>query len=516
MKEIHANHAQLEAIYVNARTLLCVMGRGTGKSDFITAPRIIDNVQAMPRSVGGLIVPNYANYQKIWDSIKKGFEKLGWRHGEHYIVSKQPPQAWEKGLSAPIDADKFKNYVSFFNGSGFYILSAKTGHNGANLDWLAVEEAKLIPDAFFRETYLAVRGLNVNLFGHLPNYGSLTVVTDRPRPNDYQWLYEYEKAAKTELNQDTIELIKASNIKRDELQKQLITDKLTDKGYLERQIRHIERELVFFRKKAVHFLEASSLENIHVLGIEKIQEWQKLGDYDFAVSVLNLKPPKVQDAFYHYFSPKIHSYQSQNDIIPNVPFHIGLDYNSAICCLEVVQIIGEEFRVVRSFDSTEAMALQAVCAKFADFCKEYPQNKLIHYHYDHTAKQGRGANNDLAYYQTVELELRKAKLYVVPNFIGYTVSHEERRKYYNALLAEELPTKFRYNAHYCQNLASSLAGAELIYYTENGKTKTKKSKKNETNAALDQTVQTHHSEALDTLVQALLIKKQNRKVFEDV
>lgn len=427
-KKLHANYAQLRVLAILSRITICVMGRGTGKTDFITAPWIAGNVFAMPRSVGGLIIPNYSNYQKIFSEIKKGLEKIGLRENLHFVINRQPPKAWgAKGYNAP--STDFKNYISFYNGSGFYILSSNTGHNGANLDWLAVEEAKLIPDVFFRETYLAVRGANIDLFGDLSNFGSLLVVTDRPRQGEYDWFYSYEKEYLNEDNLLLIELIKAIGLKIKKLEKQVTTNVVLTDAYLLNKIANLKAELNFFRRKAINYVEASSLENIHVLGTEKIVEWAKtLSSYDMAVSVMNLKPNQAEHRFYDFFDTKKHAYYAENDILPNIPLHIAFDYNSAICCLEVVQVVNNVCKVVRSFDSADG--LESLCNQFISYFKPLINNKLVYYYYDHTAKQGRGANNRIAYHETVEHFLR-THFYLVPKYIGYASLHDDRRSLYS-------------------------------------------------------------------------------------
>ncbi len=271
MHKIHYNKPQLSVFATLARITIAIFGRGTGKTEGITALWVLYNMLAMPRSVGGIIVPKYDGVEKIWAGIRKGFEKFGYIENEHYVINVQPPETWEKGFNAP--SKNFKNYVSFYNGAGFYILSANSNHNGSNLDWLVVEECKLIPEDFFRETYLAVRG-NEDLFGTFSHHGSLLCVTDRPRDTDEQWIYQFEKEYHKPKNKLTIDVINAIHLQINELVAKG-NEVLANTDAIAKQIATYKMQQNELRKYAVNLVEASTLENIEVLGINKILEYRK-------------------------------------------------------------------------------------------------------------------------------------------------------------------------------------------------------------------------------------------------
>ncbi len=227
-----------------------------------------------------------------------------------------------------------------------------------------------------------------------------------------------------------------------------------------------------------------------------------------------MRPNKAEHGFYASFNPQKHAYYADNDVLENQALHIGCDYNAAICCMEVVQHYANQFKVVRSLDSTQG--IEGLCKAFAVLF-EKRANKLVYFHYDHTAQQGKGASaSSERYYLIVIRELRSYGFNVIERDMGYASSHDARFGFYEKLFhrKDSKQTVFTYNAKHCQNLALSLSNARAKYVSAEGKTYIGKDKDDEKNVRLDQTQTTHHSEALDTLVTGLLIKTQKTSTFQ--
>lgn len=58
-KRVYFNKPQLMAQYIGAKTTVIVAGRRTGKTDSIASPFVLRNMQRMPGSTGGIVVPTF-------------------------------------------------------------------------------------------------------------------------------------------------------------------------------------------------------------------------------------------------------------------------------------------------------------------------------------------------------------------------------------------------------------------------------------------------------------------------
>ena len=56
---VYFNKPQLLTQYIGAKTTVIVAGRRTGKTDSIASPFVLRNMQRMPGSTGGIVVPTF-------------------------------------------------------------------------------------------------------------------------------------------------------------------------------------------------------------------------------------------------------------------------------------------------------------------------------------------------------------------------------------------------------------------------------------------------------------------------
>ena len=90
--KIYMNDMQLECMNIAANTSVIVGGRGVGKGE-LHACYILRNMQAMPRSTGGIIVPNLKRgLSNTLPSMLEHLERWGYRRNVHWIIGKQPPK----------------------------------------------------------------------------------------------------------------------------------------------------------------------------------------------------------------------------------------------------------------------------------------------------------------------------------------------------------------------------------------------------------------------------------------
>ena len=66
-KRIYFNTPQRLTQLIGANTTVIVAGRRTGKTDSIASPFVLRNMQRMPGSTGGIVVPTYKHGLTLCD-----------------------------------------------------------------------------------------------------------------------------------------------------------------------------------------------------------------------------------------------------------------------------------------------------------------------------------------------------------------------------------------------------------------------------------------------------------------
>lgn len=547
-KKSHYNRPQIEAYAVAARQTGVIAGRGTGKSLGMTAPYIHRNLHLMPRSSGGLLGPSYSNVvSKIIPEIKLGWEKLGFFEEIHYVIGQKPPKNWPLAHRFPSKA--YQHFISSITGAGFFVLSGdRAVNNGATMDWLAIEEIRLLKQSKFVEVVPAVRGHSPE-FGHLSAHKSTFFVTDMPkRPEEY-WVLDLIK----ENNSEAVRQILM-------IEQQMLKwrAEINEKGESrQRQIRQYYREaeeaLNELRKNLSHLVTADTLDNIHALGIDQIEMYRRtLPEFDFITSVLNRRPNKVQDAFYAAFNDATddsgHTYDALSDEIVDKygllidqyerdcswdtdldldkPLSVGFDYNHTIRCAVVGQRQGMIYRLLHDFHqlpkpnavpgANEPSGLELLVKQICRYYR-FHRNKRVKYFWDSTAKQGRNAHVDFNFWQSIEQSFKKFGWSVELCYTGAPSTYRSRHEVWETVLheADDRFPRLRVNRENCADLIISInstrAGVDR-------KGRTKKIKTDEGNVALNQLHTTHMAEAADNLIMGDIygLAKRNEQHFVQV
>jgi hypothetical protein len=510
-KRVHLNTIQQLAYIVFARVMVAVCGRGMGKTKYITSLWLLNNLLRMPRCGGGLLIPSYAGMSKITSKIYEGWEMMGYREwnaqtGGHYVIGKKPPEIWPIGYNAPREREGYKNYVTFYNGAGFYYLSSKSAHNGSDLDFLGVEEGKLIKGERYREIALAVRG-NESVFSHLGCHGSRLVVSDMPRMDegDEDWYLSW----KQEHNQDNVDKIIACHKHLNYLYQSLEKwDKPGKRKRINYEINMLTPVLEHLRKNTTCYIEADSLQNIMALGFDYFVNIAKdLDGLDLLTSVLNYPVKRVKGGFYGMFNEAKHGYTSaeigdytdcrkDSDIRKDMPIDIACDYNNAICVLLAGQRHGDDYKTLNELIVESPKFITDLAREFVKYYEAFPK-KIVNYHYDATALQGRNALSNKRYYEEFVAVLRLAKWQVNMYYHSKVITHNDRYKFWNKMHRGAMSITFSYNVHNCKYLPISLGKAGTLAHRDGS---IGKDKRPELNKKIDQKTTTHISEALDSLV----------------
>lgn len=513
------NNPQLLAYLINAQTSVNILGRATGKTSRITALWLLDKIERMPRSIGGLIVPNEKNQEKILGEIWNCWEEFGYVEGVDYVVGKRPPKEFKQAYKAP--KDNFHNYISFKNGSGLYILSSRTKHNGSNLDYLGVEEARFCDELLFNETLYAMRS-NSKHFGHLACHKAVLLVTDMPDGDFPQqaWVLQY----KEKMNLEFVAAILCQQIILDTLRKELDrlpTPKAAKRIKKEKEIAEAAALLEFLRKGVVFYQEADSLENIAALGVDVINQWLTGSTNldDFLRAVLNVQKVSDSKLYYAAFKKSVHTYYAPDrqlpivhtekdsrfdaDVVPDEALHIAFDYNNSFCPVVVGQV--EEATTLRIVNNLYVYHPQDLKDLIKQFCHyyRYHKEKTVYYYYDHTALQGRSATSAHEHCFEVERQFTALDWHIVPIYIGQACSHDTRIAIWKTVLQEQdvLELKLRINQR-CEKFITAIEQTKIKQVESKGKKYRTKDKGAETSKrkSLDHATLTHQTEALDMLL----------------
>ncbi|WBL42381.1 hypothetical protein PBT90_16720 [Algoriphagus halophytocola] len=531
-KQVHLNVPQLLYWLVQARISICLWGRATGKTEGPGAMFTMNNMNTMPRSMGGILSSSYDKLlTMIVPGLVQGWEKFGYLENLHYFIRKMPPAGFfkDKPFREP---KKSEHYIPWWNGSGAVIMSIDRPSTsvGINLDWMYADEARLFKEQSFNDALLTVRGNHAH-FGHLSQHGSILITTDLPKDSRGKWLYRYLD----EVDQETINLVIALQQKIAELTRDYDSLTKRKKALIDKEIAKMNAYCNEMRKELVNVSFASTLDNIHALGIDVIKRFRRmLSELDFQVSVLSKRLEQVEHGFYIGFNEDRNTYIPEEsdwsyvdnleidfrkdqpkkdwrwdgDLVTDQPLDIALDYNRAISCMVIGQeTIREDY--IRNFMYVEEpLMLKDLIANFCEYYKGYP-TKVVNYYYDHTALLGRNASSDIRHAEEVKYILAENDWTVVDHYIGQAPSHRSRYYLLNKLLKGDDPrlpvVKFHLNN--TEDLVSSMNNTG----TRRGTDGIAKDKRPEDDPNVKPIDAPHPTEALDQL----LYGKHFRKLSGD-
>jgi hypothetical protein len=394
------------------------------------------------------------------------------------------------------------------------------------------DEARLFKESSFNDAFLTVRG-NAGHFGHLSNHGSILITTDLPKDSRGQWLYRYLD----EMDQETVSMVMALQQKVAQLSTEL--EKLPKKkqASAEKEIEKLNAYCNELRKDLVHVSFASTIDNIHALGLDPIKRFRRmLSELDFQVSVLSKRLEQVENGFYVNFSDERNTYYPDEekgawdyvdgleidytkdrpkkdwrwdgDLATGQPLDISLDYNRAISCMAIGQeTLSNDY--VRNFMYVEApKMLKDLILEFCSYYQGFP-TKVVNYYYDHTALLGKNASSDIRHADEVKYILAENGWEVIDCYIGQAPSHRSRYYLINKLLRGDdarLP-KLLFNSGNTEDLVRSMNNAG----TRRGQDGIQKDKRSEDDPNIKPIDATHPTEALDQM----LYGKHFRKLGND-
>ena len=445
-KKVYFNKPQRLTQLIGANTTVIVAGRRTGKTDSIAAPFVLRNMQRMPGSTGGIVVPTFKHgLTNTIPGLLAAWKRWGYIEGIHYVVGRKPPKSFRQPI---IDPKDYEHVISFYNGSVAVIISQDRpgSSNSLTLSWLLVDEAKFIDYAKLKDETLPANGGIKSHFGKHSFNHSIMILSDMPQTQKGSWFLHYRDKMDPEL----IATIEATVYEIWRIKERIRS--LNAKGaavpdYLKGYLRRLDRDLNKMRSVAVYYREYSSIENLQLLGENYIKQMKRdLTPLTFQTSILCQRIGIAKDGFYssmregHKYDANDNQYldtlgydydfstldaRADKDVDPDAPICIGMDYNANINWIVAGQPRDRRLNVVKSFYVKFERKIPALVE---DFCRYYAghRNKTVVYYYDATALGSNYAVNEQDFRWVVvhEFELQGWRCEAV--YIGNPMRHDEK------------------------------------------------------------------------------------------
>lgn len=445
-KKIYFNKPQRLTQLIGANTSVIVAGRRTGKTDSIAAPFVLRNMQRMPGSTGGIVVPTFKHgLTNTIPGLLAAWKRWGFIEGIHYVVGRKPPKSFRQPI---IDPKDYEHVISFYNGSVAVIISQDRpgSSNSLTLSWLLVDEAKFIDYAKLKDETLPANGGIKSHFGKHSFNHSIMILSDMPQTQKGSWFLHYRDKMDPELIK-TIEATVYEIWRTKERIRALNASGKPVPPYLKGYLRRLDRDLNKMRSVAVYYREYSSIENLQLLGENYIKQMKRdLTPLTFQTSILCQRIGIAKDGFYssmregHKYDANDNQYldtlgydydfstldsRADKDVDPDAPICIGMDYNANINWIVAGQPRDRRLNVIKSFYVKFERKIPALVE---DFCRYYAEhrNKTVVYYYDATALGSNYAVNDQDFHYNVVKEFERHGWRIESVYLGNPMHHDEK------------------------------------------------------------------------------------------
>lgn len=445
-KKVYFNKPQRLTQLIGANTTVIVAGRRTGKTDSIAAPFVLRNMQRMPGSTGGIVVPTFKHgLTNTIPGLLAAWKRWGFIEGVHYVVGRKPPKSFKLPI---IDPKDYEHVISFYNGSVAVIISQDRpgSSNSLTLSWLLVDEAKFIDYAKLKDETLPANGGIKSHFGKHSFNHSIMILSDMPQTQKGSWFLHYRDKMDVELIR-TIEATVYEIWRTKERIRALNASGKPVPPYLKGYLRRLDRDLNKMRSVAVYYREYSSIENLQLLGENYIKQMKRdLTPLTFQTSILCQRIGIAKDGFYssmregHKYDANDNQYldtlgydydfstldaRADKDVDPDAPICIGMDYNANINWIVAGQPRDRHLNVIKSFYVKFDRKIPALVE---DFCRYYAghRNKTVVYYYDATALGSNYAVNEQDFRWVVVHEFERHGWRIESVYLGNPMHHDEK------------------------------------------------------------------------------------------
>ena len=517
-KKIYFNNPQRLTQLIGANTTVIVAGRRTGKTDSIAAPFALRNMQRMPGSTGGIVVPTFKHgLTNTLPGLLAAWKRWGYIHGVHYVVGRRPPKSFARPIIEPND---YEHVISFYNGSCAVIISQDRpgSSNSLTLSWLLVDEAKFIDYQKLKDETLPANGGIKSHFGRHSFNHSIMILSDMPQTQKGSWFLHYRDKMDPELIA-TIEGTVYEIWRTKERIRTLSSKRQPVPDYLKGYLRRLDRNLNQMRSVAVYYKEYSSIENLQLLGENYIKQMKRdLTPLTFQTSILCQRIGIAKDGFYssmreghkynasdfEFLDEKFKSGEwsaesgeaftcdADSDVNKDAPICIGMDYNANINWIVAGQPRDRRLNVIKSFYVKFDRKIPALVE---DFCRYYAahRNKTVVYYYDATALGSNYAVNDQDFHYNVVKEFERHGWRIESVYLGNPMHHDEKYLLINNAFAGKQRLMPFFNRSNNEDLILAIQSAGV----SNGRNGFRKDKSGEKLAESEEDLLEHRTDGTD-------------------
>lgn len=528
--KVHRNLPQLRAFLVSAQITVILFARATGKTFGVTAPWIYLRAKVLVQSTGFVCSPTYTHLKDtVIPELQKGWKNLGLVKGKHYWLYELPPP--ELGIPeqhTPIDKPKY--FIFWLNGSVTKLVSLDHGAlvNSKSFDYGAVVEArKCNKERVYDDLIPTVRGDRDRIINHYDKTGKITHTTKfQDYPEHHSWLFESD-LPKIKSERWILDFKKEQDPQtvKEILQLMRIKQKLR-KG-AKKALKQINEALNQMRRGLTYVAKASTLDNIHVLGVSTIKNFRKnLTPRDYDISILGIEQEEVEGNFYSALARDKHGYSGINfnkvdkldwSVKRNWKWHsdlkgselyISFDCNAIHNCIAVFQKNGRRIKLV-SYHWLESEPGNPKTHKDVtkEFCEYYKGSCVskVNIIYNHTMIAGAKAGLDTKVDDIVKVISSKDFNYTTRRlYVGQASTHEDIYDNWSKLLKGDEEYEFSYNLQTCDVWYEACKDTPLKIVDGRRGQQIKKNKSSESiNSGIEPHKATHATEAGDTFVQWL-------------
>ena len=450
MSELYFNKIQQRVMYIGAKTTVVVAGRRTGKTYGMGAPFAYRNMQRMPGSTGGIVVPTFRHgLTNTLPGLFSCWKAMGLIEGIHYVVGKKPPKGFGE---ARIEPREYEHVISFYNGSKAVLISQDIAgsSNSLTLDWLLIDEAKFINFEKLKDETLPANGGIKAYFGKHSYHHSIMIMSDMPVGSKGSWFLNYREKMNEELI-GCIETLVNREFQMKERVRALRAAGEEVPSYLKYHLRTNNRLLNQLRSVAVLYVEVSTIENLEVVGVNYIKDMKRdLPPLVFRTSILCQRIGILQDGFYNSMTER-HKYhdanneylaslgygktekeyqkllnsQADRDVDPDKPICIGMDYNANINWIVAGQESKGRLNVIHSFYVKFERKIPALVDDFCTYYRNHRKKQVIFY-YDSTALGSNYAVNKDDFKKVIEREFIAHGWKIKSVYLGHPMRHTEK------------------------------------------------------------------------------------------
>lgn len=455
-KEVYFNKPQRLTQLIGANISVIVAGRRTGKTDSIAAPFVLRNMQRMPGSTGGIVVPTFKHgLTNTLPGLLAAWKRWGYIRGIHYVIGRKPPKTFAKPIIEPAE---YEHVITFYNGACAVIISQDRpgSSNSLTLSWLLVDEAKFIDYNKLKDETLPANGGIKSYFGKHSCNHSIMILSDMPQTQKGSWFLHY----KDKMDGEVISAIEGLVYDIWKLKERIKSYKKSGEiipKHLLYTLKHKDKQLNQLRSIATYYKEYSSIENLQLLGENYIRQMKRdLTPLTFQTSILCQRIGIAKDGFYssmregHKYDASDMEYldnvaqsfydndnshisaigaqmdcRADKDTDPNAPICIGMDYNANINWIVAGQPSGRRLNVIKSFYVKFKRKLPALIEEFCSYYT-FHKNKTVIFYYDTTALGSNYAVNEQDFRWVIIHEFERRGWEVIDVYLGNPMRHDEK------------------------------------------------------------------------------------------